>query len=129
MAASIDQQIRTRIESFVSELDALVRQAAVESVSQALGRNSTHSERATRTAPIVRGRNRRKGEKRSSNELASLTSRLREYIAKNPGNGIEQIGKAIGSPTKELALPVKKLLADKAIRTRGQKRATKYFAN
>ena len=129
MAASIDQQIRTRIESFVSELDALVRQAAVESVSQALGRNSTHSERATRAAPIVRGRSRRKGEKRSSNELESLTSRLREYIAKNPGHGIEQIGKAIGSRTKELALPVKKLLADKAIRTRGPTRATKYFSN
>src|SRR5688572_9016912 len=111
MPASIDQQIRDRIESFVSELDALVRQAAVESVSQALGRNSssTHRERATRTAPAVRGRSRRKGEKRSSNELVSLTARLREYIAKNPGQGIEHIGKAIGSRTKELALPVKKL--------------------
>ena len=128
MPASIDQQIRTRIEHFVSELDALVRQAAVESVSQALGRNSNHGERATRAAPAVRGRLRQKGEKRSSNELSTLTSRLREYIAKHPGHGIEQIGKAIGSRTKELALPVKKLLADKAIRTRGQKRATKYFA-
>ena len=128
MPASIDQQIRARIEHFVSELDALVRQAAVESVSQALGRSSNHGERATRAAPAVRGRLRQKGEKRSSNELATLTSRLREYIAKHPGQGIEQIGKAIGTRTKELALPVKKLLADKAIRTRGQKRATKYFA-
>jgi hypothetical protein len=128
MPASIDQQIKERIEDFVSELDALVRQAAVESVSQALGRNSTHRERATRAAPAVRVRGRRKGEKRSSNELASLTVRLRDYIAKNPGSGIEQIGKAIGSRTKELALPVKKLVAEKAIRTRGVKRATKYFA-
>jgi len=128
MPASIDQQIRQRIEAFVSELDVLVREAAVASVSQALGRDSARRERITRAAPALRSRARTKGEKRSSNELASLTSRLREYIAKNPGNGIEQIGKAIGSRTKELALPVKKLLADRAIRTRGVKRATKYFA-
>ena len=38
------------------------------------------------------------------------------------------IGKTMNVATKELALPVQKLWAAKAIRTKGQKRATKYFA-
>jgi hypothetical protein len=69
-----------------------------------------------------------KGEKRSPGSLAKLTADLGAYIKKNPGQRIEQIGKAMGVATKDLALPVKKLIAEKAIRTRGQKRATAYFA-
>jgi predicted transcriptional regulator len=59
--------------------------------------------------------------------LEALTEKLGAFIKKNPGQRIEQIGKALGTPTKELALPVKKLLAAKRIATRGQKRSTKYF--
>ena len=40
---------------------------------------------------------------------------------------MEAIGKALGTPTKDLNLPVKKLLAAKKIRVEGQKRATEYF--
>ena len=40
---------------------------------------------------------------------------------------MEAIGKALGTPTKELNLPVKKLLSAKRIRTKGEKRATEYF--
>lgn len=34
----------------------------------------------------------------------------------------------MGVPTKDLKRPVENLFEDKAIRTRGQRRATKYFA-
>jgi hypothetical protein len=34
----------------------------------------------------------------------------------------------MGTSTRELNLPAKKLLAQKQLKTRGEKRATKYFA-
>ena len=48
------------------------------------------------------------------------------YIAKHPGQRIEQIGAAMGVSTKSLVLPSKKLIASKAVFTRGNKRATTY---
>ena len=40
---------------------------------------------------------------------------------------IEEIAKALATTTKELTLPIKKLLSDKRISSRGTRRATKYF--
>ena len=68
------------------------------------------------------------GEKRPPAELAKLTEKLGEYIKAHPGLRIEPIGKALSTPTKELNLPIKKLLAAKTIRSVGQKRATEYFS-
>jgi hypothetical protein len=67
------------------------------------------------------------GAKRPPAELAKLTEKLGEYIKAHPGLRIEPIGKALNIATKELTLPVKKLLAAKKIRSEGQKRATEYF--
>jgi hypothetical protein len=41
---------------------------------------------------------------------------------------MDAIGKALGTATKDLILPVKMLLAAKTIRTKGEKLATEYFA-
>jgi len=67
------------------------------------------------------------GAKRPPAELAAVVEKLAAHIKANPGQGAEAIGKALGLPTSELSLPVKKLLAAKRIRSEGQKRATKYF--
>ncbi len=67
------------------------------------------------------------GEKRPPGELAKLVEKLGDYIKGHPGQRMEQIGKALGTPTKDLTLPVKKLLSAKKIRTQGEKRATEYF--
>ena len=67
------------------------------------------------------------GEKRPPAELAKLTDKLGDYIKANPGRRMEAIGKALGMPTRELNLPIKKLLAGKKIRSEGHKRATEYF--
>jgi len=67
-----------------------------------------------------------KGQKRSPEALHQLELQLAQYIAKHPGQRIEQIGQAMGVSTKELALPVRKLIASKQVKTKGQKRATTY---
>lgn len=69
----------------------------------------------------------RRGGKRDPSVLAKLTADLASYIFRNPGLRIEQIAKSMGVTTKELMLPAKKLIANKSVKTRGQKRATVYL--
>ena len=145
---NVETQLRSRVDSFVNELSALVRQAALEAVANALkGGDSTPA--APAKAPAKRGRppaaaarpaakpakaapaaaaKRKAGQKRSPDEIARTTEKLLQYIAKNSGQRIEEIAKAIGHSTKELTLPIKKLLSDKKIAAKGEKRATRYYS-
>jgi hypothetical protein len=50
------------------------------------------------------------------------------YVAKNPGQSVEQNGKALGLKTKDLALPIIRMVDAKKLRTTGERRGTKYFA-
>jgi hypothetical protein len=43
------------------------------------------------------------------------------------GQRIEQIAAAMKVPTNDLKLPAQKLLADKKVKTKGQKRGTQCF--
>jgi hypothetical protein len=130
-AMTLDSQIQDHIQSFVDELTLLIKRAAVQSVAEALNGGSRRGAGRPRGSRITAGPTgavRRKGAKRDPEELEALTDKLFNYIRSNDGQRIEQIGEALGSPTKELALPVKKLIATKKIRTTGTRRATKYFA-
>jgi len=71
---------------------------------------------------------RAKGEKRKPEDLARLTAELGTYIKKHPGQRIEQIAKGMTCESAELFLPIRKLLANKILTKRGQKRATVYRA-
>jgi hypothetical protein len=84
---------------------------------------------ARRGAPArgVNGAVRRPGEKRDPRELARLVDRLLDYVKTNPGQRIEQINRALGVPTKDLTLPIKKLLVSNRITSKGEKRATSYW--
>jgi len=139
--SDLDQQIRDRIETFVQELSSLVRQSAVQAVTSVLGGGSVRRGpgrprsntlgRAFGTLRRGPGRpsgGRRKGEKRDPGQLAQLTDKLYASIKSKSGQRIEEIASAMGISTKELTLPAKKLIAQKKVSTKGQKRATRYFA-
>jgi len=127
-SANFDQQIRKTIEAFVAELSGLVRAAAVQSVTEAFGGGSAPAARAAAAPRAARAGGRRaKGQKRAPEDLAALVGQLFSAIKANPGQRMEQIAKGLKSSTQELALPAKKLIADKRIKTKGERRATKYF--
>lgn len=67
------------------------------------------------------------GAKRSPEHLAALIADVGTFITSNPGRSIEGIGKGMRRETRELVLPIKKLIADGAVTTKGYKRARKYF--
>jgi hypothetical protein len=138
MANSLDDRIRARVEQFAAELAELIRESAMETVSVALAGARPSPGRGGRrgavAVPVVtrgRGRSaasREKGAKRPPDEIERLTGKLLDYVKGNPGQRIEQIADGMGTSTKELNLPAKKLIAGKQLKTKGQKRATQYFA-
>jgi hypothetical protein len=139
MANSLDERIRARVEQFAAELAELIRESAMETVSAALagarpspgrggGRRGGAAAVAARPAARGRAPGREKGAKRPPEEIERLTGRLLDYVKSNPGQRIEQIADGMGTSTKELNLPAKKLIATKQLRTKGQKRATQYFS-
>ncbi|HEX6766368.1 MAG TPA: hypothetical protein VF103_12840 [Polyangiaceae bacterium] len=111
------------VEAFAGELAALIRESAFETVRAALGEGGGRARRGA----TLRISGRSKGAKRPPGEIAKLVGRLRDYVKAHPGQRIEQIAKGMNVSTRELNLPAKKLLAQKALKTRGEKRATKYF--
>jgi hypothetical protein len=132
--ANISDTIRAALDSFVNDLSSLIQEAALESVEQALAEASTipgrggRGARAAAVSSLSFSDNRKKGAKRTPEELEQLIKKLHGYIAKNPGQRIEQIAQGLDISTKELNLPAKKLISEKKLSTKGQKRATTYFA-
>jgi len=130
---SVNDRIRNRVEQFAEELSALIRDSAMETVREALGggaapRRGGRGGRPSAAPVKMNGARREKGQKRDPGEIERLTSRLLDYVKANGGQRIEQIAAGMGTVTKELNLPVKKLIAQKSLKTKGQKRATQYFA-
>jgi hypothetical protein len=131
MPTDVEAEIRARLEQFATRLTALIQQSAMSSVEDAFGGSApARRGRGGRGRAVVAARAPRakKGQKRDPGLLEALTEKLGSFIAKNPGLRIEQIGQTLGVATKDLALPVKKLIAAKRVSTKGQKRATTYFA-
>lgn len=134
----LDREIRARIDSLLTDISQLVKRAALDSVRTAFGGDASG---AAPTAAPRRGPGRprkdvaaapapRSGKrgKRSSEDVQATADKFLDYVKANPGQSTEQIGKALGMATKELQLPVVKLVQSGAVRTEGQKRGTKYFA-
>lgn len=131
MPNSVDSEIESLVSTFVADLTALLRASALNLVSDALTGHSVPQggkRRGAARAAAPASARRPKGAKRDPDDIAKLTESLAAFVKKTPGQRIEQIGKALGTPTKELTLPMKKLIAAKRISTKGQKRATTYFA-
>ena len=132
----LEQRLNELVSSFVNDISKLARQAALETLSQALaGVGGTviddlrlpGGRRGRGKAGAGASARRPKGAKRPSEEIEQLKERVHQYIKDHPGERIEQINGQLGTSTAELSLPLKKLIADGAVRTEGDRRATKYF--
>jgi hypothetical protein len=138
MPTAVDTQIRTTIDQFVAEISQLVRQAAVEAVSGALGQGGgsapTRRKAATR-APTRRKAGRKPGHpkgkrvRRSSADLEAQGAEILAHVRANPGTRMEGISAALGTATKDLQRPVRELIESGKLRTEGQRRGTQYFAD
>jgi hypothetical protein len=119
-------EIRDLVESFATELEALVRRAALEQLQSALGG-------AAPAARKTRGPGRKsagtRGGKRSSEQVDAFAARILDVVKKKPGLRGEQLSKEMKTDTKSLRLPMLKLIGDKKVKTKGQRRGMTYFAS
>lgn len=124
MFEHIQEQVNARIDSFIADIAELAKEAARETLSVALGAGPGGFDLSRDFGDF---RRRRKGGKRSPDEIARMADTLLEYIANHPGQRMESIARALDATTQELTLPIKKLILGGRLRTEGQKRATSYF--
>jgi hypothetical protein len=129
---AIDAQLRARIDAFVADISAAVRASALDAVREALG--------SPGSVPAKRGPGRPpkavasdapaaapKRAKRTPEDVAKMGETVVAYVAKNPGQSVEQIKKALGVEKKDLQLPMIRMIAAKKLKTTGERRGTKYF--
>lgn len=119
--------INATVDAFVHNITEIAGKAARQLVENTFGTvaggTSVRSAviHGTYTSPVVsRG-------KRSAEDLDALCDKFASFVAANPGLRIEQINKKLGTKTKNLALPIRKLLASGRVKSKGQKRSTTYF--
>lgn len=120
--SNASKAIQNLVIKFVDELHDLFLADLLSAIAEHTGSKRSAAKLVDKSG------HRPKGQKRPPEELEALTKKLHAYVSKNPGQRIEQIGAGMGTATKDLNLPVKKLIADRRLTTKGQKRATTYSA-
>ena len=94
-------------------------------------RRATKKRSTTKRATKARGAKKtgRRGRPRRQSDavLERLSQRVTDHVKKNPGARLEEISKALKTPSKDLKRPVSDLLEGKKLRKTGEKRGTKYF--
>lgn len=125
-----DARLNELVQGFVAKVTALAREAALATLNaqlaggEAPGRAATPKTSAARR---VASPARKKGSKRPPAEVSRLETTLAAHIEKNPGRRVEEINKDLGTTTKDVRLPLAKLVSTGRVKTKGNRRATKYF--
>jgi len=120
--SDFETEIEKVVRGFVAQVADLARRAALETLSTALGSSDKRSSSAASRAPAT-GR----GGRRRSGEMDQMRDTILDHVKKNPGLRTEQLGKALGATTKELARPIRQLVSEGSLKTKGQRRGMQYF--
>jgi hypothetical protein len=127
-------EMNRTVQDFVAQISELARRAALNTLESAF--DSKGGRRSGAGAALIAlpgngrvGRPRGgRGAKRTSADLEALSQQFASFVKSNPGLRIEQINKELGTSTKDLALPIRKLVSTGVVSTKGKKRSTTYFA-
>jgi hypothetical protein len=128
--SDFQNQMNEVVQGFVAQISELARRAAIDTLESAFGGRGAARAAAAPAAAVVRhvGRPRGgRGAKRSAADLEALSNKFGSFVKTHPGLRIEQINKELGTTTKDLALPIRKLISEGMIATKGEKRSTTYF--
>jgi len=129
----MQNDIRTLVDDFTTQLEQMIRRTALEQVVVALGGGATPARRGPGRPPKAAGsapiRPAAKGGKRDAASLDEMGVGILAFVKSNPGQGAIEIAAALKTDVGTIRLPMQKLLADRKVRTQGQRRGTKYFAS
>jgi len=134
--SDFQNEMNRTVQEFVAQITELARRAAIDTLESAFGGRGGRNGTATTTAAVALaaaglgrvGRPRGgRGAKRSAADLEALSAKFAAFVKSNPGLRIEQINKELGTTTKDLALPIRKLISEGQVAAKGKKRSTTYF--
>jgi hypothetical protein len=134
--SDFQHEVNQAVQGFVTQISELARRAALDTLESAFGGKAVRGGAAATAravappsagnASVGRPRGGR-GAKRTAEDLEALSGKFAAFVKANPGLRIEQINKELGTATKELALPIRKLISEGMITAKGNKRSTTYF--
>lgn len=107
MATADDAVLRSALEEAHGGLTAYLKLQGVVSANGSAARTS--------------------GGRRSSSDVDQIATDLLGYVRKNPGQRGEDVAEAMGTDSKTIRLPMKKLIADGQVRTKGERRGMRYY--
>lgn len=129
-----NNEIQTLVESFVSQVQLLAKKAALEDVVAQLSGSVAPGHKRGPGRPKGSGgggggtiKPIRKGTRRSAADVEAMGEALVTHVRANPGQGADEIAKALGTDVGTMRLPMQALLKAKKVKTQGQRRGTKYF--
>jgi hypothetical protein len=122
---NLQREMSVAMWTFVRHIVALALDAAIATIEPAL--RSRGAQSGVQSGPPrlahTRGPRRRK---RSRSELETLSARLLALVKMHPGLRVEEINKRLGTEPRELAPPIRQLIAHGILRAQGHKRSTRY---
>jgi hypothetical protein len=122
---NLQSKVNHTVQGFVAQVVELVRHAALESLQTAFATPGATGPAPPQGEPepaMALGRRRTPG------DLDDLAKRLASVVRANPGLRIAELAERLGTPTRQLSVPIRKLVADGTIQPRGRRRATTYIA-
>ena len=136
---NLQEGIQLQAGLFVDGVRVLIEQAVVEAIANAAGAPSNRrgsgnggqgkrrERRQGQASNRARRTTRRQGRKRSSEEVAALTTRLYETIDSQPGQTMGVLAGAMDCEPKDLRVSIRKLLDDGRVKKAGERMHTTYF--
>jgi hypothetical protein len=148
------REIQALVDNFVADLSELAKRIAIEQLKAAFGVGAklagtklagikvTGTKLAgaklagTKLASVkqlplpipapTRGRASRG--RRGHREIEAIRDKLLAVIGQQPGQRAEDISAALGTKTPDIAQALRKLVAERLVRTEGARRGTRYYA-
>ncbi len=117
------QGLDSLVDGFVKALTQLMQREALAALNAGTNLGGLEG-RSIAPARSVGG----SGGKRARADLDDLRTKVLRLVEDNPGKRVEEINRVLGTVARELALPIKQLLAAEQLRVEGARRGTRYFA-
>jgi hypothetical protein len=132
MNEALQRQLQMNIDAFSANVTAIVQQAVRDAVEAALKASAPAASSTARTAgktaaattPVVVAGKRPTSGRGSSVDVETVLAEVK----REGGRGVEALAKSLRVKTKQLQLPLRKLVDTKKIKTKGQRRGMRYTA-
>lgn len=117
LAEQIERVVRAHIEASRAVAEAALSRAFDAAVSSA----------KAKTKPPCRPTQTRGLQRRSEAEVTAASEQLYQAVCAAPGESMAVLAATLGSPPKELLLPMEKLRRAERVRSVGERHQTRYF--